>query len=349
MQNRDFLFLYDAALCNPNGDPDQENRPRMDESTNTNLVSDVRIKRYIRDHWKAKGHAIFVDMVGDAKVTMEDRMAGVLVQLIDNKERLASILAAHTEEKAQLEQIVDRLKDTDKVVAYLMTQKADAKTKKELPGKNEVSAINAALLAGLVAQEYIDIRSFGSALAVPGFNRAITGPIQMGWGYSLNEVFLLDSKTIASIMNDGNSTFGRDFRLKYSLLGFIGTINRQAAQYTGLTEEDLQLFRDGLWDGIAAQPTRTKLNQYPKLYLEIVYAEGVSNGQLGDMRKLIQCRPAIEKEAEQVASLADLELNFSVLLAAIEDAKKTGLVDQVVVRSSFDFPNRLIATLEASA
>ena len=47
MNNLEFLFLYDAALCNPNGDPDQENKPRMDRATKTNLVSSFRIKRYI--------------------------------------------------------------------------------------------------------------------------------------------------------------------------------------------------------------------------------------------------------------------------------------------------------------
>ena len=41
----DFLFIYEAIQCNPNGDPDQENKPRMDYDTNTNLVTDTRIKR----------------------------------------------------------------------------------------------------------------------------------------------------------------------------------------------------------------------------------------------------------------------------------------------------------------
>lgn len=49
--NHEILFLYDACLCNPNGDPDEENRPRMDYETRRNLVSDVRLKRYLRDHW----------------------------------------------------------------------------------------------------------------------------------------------------------------------------------------------------------------------------------------------------------------------------------------------------------
>lgn len=47
--NRDFLFLFDATNCNPNGDPDYENKPRFDYETHTLLVSDVRRKRDIRD------------------------------------------------------------------------------------------------------------------------------------------------------------------------------------------------------------------------------------------------------------------------------------------------------------
>jgi CRISPR-associated protein Csh2 len=48
-------------MCNPNGDMDDENKPRMDYDTSTNLVSDVRLKRYIRDYLEtAKGKEIFV-------------------------------------------------------------------------------------------------------------------------------------------------------------------------------------------------------------------------------------------------------------------------------------------------
>ncbi len=50
MNNSEILFLYDAKMTNPNGDMDNENKPRMDWDTDTNLVSDVRLKRYIRDY-----------------------------------------------------------------------------------------------------------------------------------------------------------------------------------------------------------------------------------------------------------------------------------------------------------
>jgi CRISPR-associated protein Csh2 len=78
--NSDILFIYDAKMTNPNGDMDNENKPRMDYDTDTNLVSDVRLKRYIRDYCETNlGMPIFVTQAAkDAK----DRNA----QLTKNKQ-----------------------------------------------------------------------------------------------------------------------------------------------------------------------------------------------------------------------------------------------------------------------
>ncbi len=52
IQNRsEILFLYEVENTNPNGDPLNENRPRYDEEDSKILVSDVRLKRTIRDYW----------------------------------------------------------------------------------------------------------------------------------------------------------------------------------------------------------------------------------------------------------------------------------------------------------
>jgi len=68
-KNSEILFIYDAKLSNPNGDMDNENKPRMDYDTDTNLVSDVRLKRYIRDYYeKVLNKPIFVtENAKDAK------------------------------------------------------------------------------------------------------------------------------------------------------------------------------------------------------------------------------------------------------------------------------------------
>lgn len=51
IKNRyDFVFLFDVKDGNPNGDPDFDNMPRTDEETNHGLVTDVCIKRKIRNY-----------------------------------------------------------------------------------------------------------------------------------------------------------------------------------------------------------------------------------------------------------------------------------------------------------
>lgn len=61
LKNRsELIFLYDVKDSNPNGDPD-ENKPRIDEETEINIVTDVRLKRTIRDYLSNfKGKNIWV-------------------------------------------------------------------------------------------------------------------------------------------------------------------------------------------------------------------------------------------------------------------------------------------------
>lgn len=73
--NSEILFIYDAKMCNPNGDPDDENKPRMDYNRSINLVSDVRLKRYIRDYLiDYKEETIFVSKVEGAVKLPEERL-----------------------------------------------------------------------------------------------------------------------------------------------------------------------------------------------------------------------------------------------------------------------------------
>ena len=52
----ELLFLYDVKKANPNGDPMDNNRPRIDEETGKCLVTDVRLKRTVRDYLMTKGY-----------------------------------------------------------------------------------------------------------------------------------------------------------------------------------------------------------------------------------------------------------------------------------------------------
>lgn len=321
--NSDFLFLYEAINCNPNGDPDQENKPRMDYDTKTNLVTDVRVKRYLRDYLKTQGKEIFVDMEGDSKVSPETKLKAVIERSLNDKDFIKTVFRDKKDYLEAYEQVFEKGGNN---VSKILT----ALTKKDFKPKEA----NYYLLEYLIKEKFIDIRMFGGAFAVPGFTHSYTGAIQLNWGFSLNKVKLIDSNSIVTIMNDDNSTFGKDHRLYYSLLAFNGTINKNAAATTGLTNDDLNIFRSGLWDSISALPTRSKLNQYPKLYVEIIYNDGYNNGYFGDLRNYVSVVPVEGLDYKQVRGFKDLVFNTDKLA----DLKKNNLkaIKEIVVKHSTD-------------
>lgn len=321
----DFLFVYEAIQCNPNGDPDQENKPRMDYDTGTNLVTDTRLKRYIRDYLKAVNdkECIFVDMEGNSQVTVDKKLEHVVRRTIEEPNLLEQAFANNPEALNTYQSIIEKEKDPAKVWKTI----SDKKHK----------AINVELLAYLIKNKFIDIRMFGSAFAASGFNKAYTGPVQLNWGYSFNKVELMDSSSIVTIMNEESSTFGKDYRVHYSLLGFNGTINANMARHTGLADNDLETFRNAIWEAIPANPTRSKLNQYPKLYLEVIYNEGVSNGRFGDLRNFVNVKPVEGKTDKQVRKFTDLVFDLTTLKDVLNQNKGEGKqVKDIIVRTSPD-------------
>ena len=51
----EIVFVTDAQDCNPNGDPMGEDRPRIDPVTQQAAITDVRLKRYLRDQLRSDG------------------------------------------------------------------------------------------------------------------------------------------------------------------------------------------------------------------------------------------------------------------------------------------------------
>ncbi|MEM3466749.1 MAG: type I-B CRISPR-associated protein Cas7/Csh2 [Nitrososphaerales archaeon] len=80
--NSEILLVYEAKMCNPNGDPDAENKPRIDTKTNVNLVSDVRLKRFFRDY--------IVDNFGEEHVYVT-KIAGESVRADTRVKKLLSL------------------------------------------------------------------------------------------------------------------------------------------------------------------------------------------------------------------------------------------------------------------
>ncbi|NLL37346.1 MAG: type I-B CRISPR-associated protein Cas7/Csh2 [Fretibacterium sp.] len=77
-QRREYLFVYSVKDANPNGDPLNANHPRFDEDSRQILVSDVRVKRTVRDQWLREGQDVFVD--GETK-TLKSRVEELKAKL----------------------------------------------------------------------------------------------------------------------------------------------------------------------------------------------------------------------------------------------------------------------------
>ncbi|MFH0736430.1 MAG: type I-B CRISPR-associated protein Cas7/Csh2 [bacterium] len=333
--NSDFLFIYEAIQCNPNGDPDQENKPRMDNDTNTNLVTDVRLKRYIRDFLKNNGSDIFIDTEDDYKIKPLEKLLASTNRIIDesfnewyNNRRIDHLEIGKLSKNEFINYLIEANKKKTKKISD--DDEPDQKTEKANKKIDD-------FLLLLIENKFIDIRLFGGAFPIKGISKIFTGPIQLTWGYSLNKVKIIESSTIVSIMEDNSSTFGKDYRIYYSLIAFHGTINKNAAKGTGLSINDRELFRNAIWNSISASPTRSKINQYPKLFVEFEYNEEFGNGQFGDLRNYISVNPKNGLDFESVRKFTDLDFDCTKLIELKNNnygADK--IIKNVIVKSSPD-------------
>lgn len=296
--NSEILYIYDARMCNPNGDPDDENKPRMDYTRNINLVSDVRLKRYIRDYlMDYEGKPIFVSKVGG--------------ETVDATKRLKKVIEESREEI-----------ESDESLKDLFDEKGQ-------PNEKNLSKHLPWLLSKL-----IDVRFFGATMPLKsevgkGASITFTGPIQFNWGYSLNKVTgPMDSSTITSTFagaGEDYSTMGKDYRVDYSLIAFHGIISAKRAERTSLTDEDIDLFDEAMIKAIPLEATtRSKTGQSPLLYIRVEY--NTPEFFLGDLRGYIKItdKEGREMPFEETAKLRspdDYNLDLTGLGEKLKDCK----------------------------
>ncbi len=297
-KNSEILFLYDARMCNPNGDPDDENKPRMDYSRSINLVSDVRLKRYIRDFLADyKNKVIFISKVKDKTVSATGR--------------LKSLILANKQEIEGNNDLSDLIKSNG--------EPDDKNLPKHLPW----------LLSKL-----IDVRFFGATMPLKaeegkGASITFTGPVQFNWGYSLNKVTgPLDSSTITSTFAGAKEEYGsmgKEYRLAYSLIAFHGIISATRAKYTHLTENDVDLLDDAVINAIPLEATsRSKIGQYPLLYIRVEYSS--PEFFIGDFRQYVTITDPSANEIPfdktiKLRSPKDYQLDLSKLSKKLNDNK----------------------------
>jgi len=311
--NREYLFFFEASLCNPNGDPDQENKPRMDYETNTVLVSNGRRHRDIRDYLKEKNHKIFVDVLEENKVGMDKMFEFIVEEYLTNNEKMS-----HLKEKFE-EKKLDWLFKTEDYLKEYNTFKKNKNNEKEL------TKFNNELMTEIIKKELIDIRLFGSAMAVKNLTRTYTGPVQTSWGYSLHPVELVKSNSITSMMNDDNSTFGKTHQIHYGLIAHYGTINKFSAKKTGMTEKDLNIFRKALVQSMMNNQTSSKKGQTPLAYFEICYKDSF-DGYIGDLRRFIKVK---YDEPKAIRNMKDLTIDLDSFEAIVKELDK--YIEKIIV------------------
>lgn len=99
LSNRyDFVLFFDVTNGNPNGDPDAGNLPRMDPETSQGLVSDVSIKRKIRNYVAELGQPIYV--VENAILNEQHRKAYKVIRKDDTKVASAKSLSPKDDAEA---------------------------------------------------------------------------------------------------------------------------------------------------------------------------------------------------------------------------------------------------------
>lgn len=263
IKNRnELVFLYDIVDNNPNGDPIDSNKPRIDEETSINIVTDVRLKRTIRDYLHDyKGQEIFVIEIRDKDGKVQD-----------GKKRAA-----------------------------------DFGKEKEEVSKN--------VLGGC-----IDVRLFGGTIPLNKDSITYTGPVQFNMGRSLHKVALKRIKgtgAFASGEGKSNKTFREEYILPYSLIGFYGIVNEHAANKTNLSEDDIKLMIDGMWNGTKNLISRSKIGQLPRLLIKVNYKE--DNFHIGGLLNKITLDKKVEDEA--IRGPKDYTVDISEFVKSIKDNK----------------------------
>lgn len=295
--NSEILFLYDCKECNPNGDPDNENRPRMDYLKEKALVSDVRLKRYIRDYFQnQKGMNIFVSKVNGRTVNANERFNYFIEKEIEEEK-----VNIDLKEKIKKDK---KLVDIDVFLKYFIDVRLFGIT---LPIKGEKK----------------------------GASITFTGPVQFNWGYSLNRVELIDSASITSHFagrtgeeGEKYGTIGKDWRLYYALIAFYGRISGHGAEKTLMTQEDVKNLDEAMWKSIITETnTRTKLNQQPRFFLRVEYKDRETF--IGDLRRYID----IDKK-EGLRDIGEYTLDISQLVKKLENKKK--VINKIYLKTDED-------------
>ena len=236
LNNRyDFVLIFDVKDGNPNGDPDAGNMPRLDAESGHGLVTDVSIKRKVRNFVglvKEQDEREPVD--GEKRFEIYVREKAILNH--QNQRAYSALnLAVAQEEPAE---------DAAENVA------TDAKKKKPVKEKRKGSADEVGQARKWMCQNFYDVRTFGAVMST-GINCGqVRGPVQLTFARSVEPIVALEhsitrmavaTEAEAEKQQGDNRTMGRKHTVPYGVYVAHGFVSSFLAKQTGFGDEDLEL------------------------------------------------------------------------------------------------------------
>ena len=230
----DFVLVFDVKDGNPNGDPDAGNMPRLDAESGHGLVTDVSLKRKVRN---------FVGLVkeqderapadGEKRFEIYVREKAILNHQ-HQRAYSALNLDAAPEEQAQ--------EATENIAI-------DAKKKKPAKDKRKGSADDVSQARQWMCQNFFDVRTFGAVMSTGTNCGQVRGPVQLTFARSVEPIVALEhSITRMAVTNekdqaeDGdNRTMCREHTVPYGVYVAHGFVSSFLAKQTGFGEDDLEL------------------------------------------------------------------------------------------------------------
>jgi CRISPR-associated protein Csh2 len=277
----ELLFLYESIYSVPNGDP-FTGEQRYDEETKKVLVSDVRIKRFIRDFLIDQGKEVYV-WNDQSNMTANESGAAARVK---------------------------SLKEKYKEDSGLYKKDKNGKPSKDFDTQKLLKrCIDVRLFGGISTEE-------GDAVNLTGAVQfALLNP-------SLNSVDLRTQQNTSVFVSKGGNkqgAIGTTTLVPYGLMQIHGWINPKSAEKTDLSIEDVLEMQKALWNSINDSNTRSKSNQTSLLLLEIVYKENF--GKIYGVDRLIKITPNYNKSGEQIRSIEDFDFNLAALIEIAKSDK----------------------------
>jgi len=228
LNNRyDFVLVFDVRDGNPNGDPDAGNLPRLDAESGHGLVTDVSLKRKVRN---------FVGLVMGEKLRFD----------------------IFVKEKAVLNQQIERAYETSEDVqrameAWKAWQKDKKNNKKPARHYEDVAR-------DWMCDNFYDVRTFGAVMSTGDEDSEsklrktagqVRGPVQLTFARSVDPIVALEySITRMAVTNEKDlekeRTMGRKHTVPYGVYVAHGFVSSFLAKQTRFGEEDLEL----LWQAL---------------------------------------------------------------------------------------------------